>query len=110
MGGVNATDVALLTDLYQLTMATGYFHRGLKHTRATCEMFVRRLPAARRYLVACGIEQAVEGILAMRFDDASIDYLKSVPALADAIWSTTSRATCATFASVARSGPSPRAR
>lgn len=85
MGAVNGTDVALLTDLYQLTMAAGYFHRGLANTRATCEMFVRRLPAPRRYLVACGIEQAVEGILAMRFDDEAIDFLKGVPALADAM-------------------------
>lgn len=85
MGGVNGTDVALLTDLYQLTMAAGYFHRGLMDTRATCEMFVRRLPAARRYLVACGLEQAVEGILAMRFDEEALSYLKSVPGLADAM-------------------------
>jgi len=85
MGGVDRTDVALLTDLYQLTMAAGYFHRGLKQTRATCEMFVRRLPPARRYLVACGIEQAVDGIVGMRFDEEQIAYLKSVPALADAM-------------------------
>ena len=38
----------LLTDLYQLTMAAGYFHRGMADATATCEMFVRRLPARRR--------------------------------------------------------------
>jgi nicotinate phosphoribosyltransferase len=40
---------ALRTDLYQLTMAAGYFHRGMTGRTATCEMFVRRLPAHRRY-------------------------------------------------------------
>ncbi|MEZ4440274.1 MAG: nicotinate phosphoribosyltransferase [Polyangiaceae bacterium] len=78
-------DAVLQTDLYQLTMAAGYFHGGLAHTRATCEMFVRRLPRARRYLVAAGVEQAIDGILSMRFDEADIAWLSELPALKDAM-------------------------
>lgn len=76
---------ALATDLYQLTMAAGYFHRGLSHTRATFELFVRRLPKARRYLVACGIEDALDYLEALRFEDDDIEFLRDVPALRDAM-------------------------
>ncbi len=76
---------ALLTDLYQLTMAAGYFHRGLAETRATCEMFVRRLPRERRYLVACGVDAALEYILSLRFTEEQIAFLRTVPSLREAM-------------------------
>jgi hypothetical protein len=41
---------ALLTDLYQLTMANAYFELGMRET-AVFELFVRRLPAKRHYLI-----------------------------------------------------------
>lgn len=76
---------ALRTDLYQLTMAAGYFHRGMKDDVATCEMFVRRLPRARRYLVAMGREPVLRYLESLRFTSAELDYLASVPALRDAM-------------------------
>ncbi|MBK9263507.1 MAG: nicotinate phosphoribosyltransferase [Polyangiaceae bacterium] len=76
---------ALRTDLYQLTMAAGYFHRGMHRRHATCEMFVRRLPKRRRYLVAMGIERLLEYLENLRFTDDEIEYLRSVPALRDAM-------------------------
>jgi len=76
---------ALATDLYQLTMAAGYFHRGRAEHRATCEMFVRRLPKARRFLVALGIEDAVEHALRMRFSEDDLAFLAELPALRDAM-------------------------
>ncbi|MEM9696890.1 MAG: nicotinate phosphoribosyltransferase, partial [Myxococcota bacterium] len=76
----------LQTDLYQLTMAAGYFHRGLAGTRATCEMFFRRLPRARRYLVLAGIEAVLDAMVTLRFSPAEIAYLRDqVPALSDAM-------------------------
>lgn len=72
---------ALATDLYQLTMAAGYFHRGLADTSATFELFVRKLPKARRYLVACGIEEALDYLEALRFEDDDIAFLRELPAL-----------------------------
>lgn len=62
-------------------MAAGYFHRGLADTTATFELFVRRLPKPRRYLVACGIEDALDYLERLRFDDDDLDYLRGVPAL-----------------------------
>ena len=76
---------ALHTDLYQLTMAAGYFHRGLTAGVATCEMFVRRLPRRRRYLVAMGLERALRYLERLRFTDEEIAYLATVPSLRDAM-------------------------
>jgi nicotinate phosphoribosyltransferase len=76
---------ALSTDLYQLTMAAGYFHRGMTGAVATCEMFVRRLPRRRRYLIAMGLERALEYLENLRFTEDEIAYLATVPALRDAM-------------------------
>ncbi len=75
----------LATDLYQLTMAAGYFARGHAAHVATCELFVRRLPQARRYLVAMGIDLVLDYLEALRFEEEDIRFLRSVPALAGAI-------------------------
>ncbi|WP_437942156.1 nicotinate phosphoribosyltransferase [Sorangium sp. So ce341] len=76
---------ALHTDLYQLTMAAGYFHRGMASRVATCELFVRRLPRHRRFLVAMGLERVVRYLEGLRFTDEQIAYLSALPALADAM-------------------------
>lgn len=76
---------ALRTDLYQLTMAAGYFHRGMTDAVATCEMFVRRLPRRRRYLLTMGLERALRYLEGLRFTEEEIAYLATVPALRDAM-------------------------
>jgi nicotinate phosphoribosyltransferase len=76
---------ALRTDLYQLTMAAGYFHRGLTGGIATCEMFVRRLPRRRRYLLAMGLGRAVRYLTELRFTEEEIAFLGTIPALRDAM-------------------------
>ena len=65
---------ALLTDLYQLTMLQGYLAEGM-NDEAAFEFFVRRLPESRRFLVAVGLEQALDYLSALRFTDAEIDWL-----------------------------------
>ena len=50
----------LLTDLYQLTMLDAYYRLG-KERPAVFEFAVRRLPHARNYLVAAGLEQVQVG-------------------------------------------------
>jgi nicotinate phosphoribosyltransferase len=72
---------ALATDLYQLTMAAGYFHRGLADTSATFELFVRKLPRNRRYLVASGIEESLDYLESLRFEDDDIAFLRELPSL-----------------------------
>lgn len=69
---------SLATDLYELTMAAGYFANDRRET-ATFELFVRDLPARRSYLVAAGLRQAVDYLLALRFTSDDIDHLKTLP-------------------------------
>ncbi len=66
----------LLTDLYELTMAAGYLQTGFA-ARATFELFVRNLPPQRNYLVAAGLEQALEFLEHVNFNDEEIAYLRS---------------------------------
>jgi len=73
---------ALLTDLYELTMAAGYVETGLE-ARATFELFVRKLPPRRNFLVAAGLEQALEFLESVRFGPGEIAYLRQHPVFAD---------------------------
>jgi nicotinate phosphoribosyltransferase len=71
----------LHTDLYELTMAAGYFGSGKAGERAVFELFVRKLPPNRDLLIAAGLQQAVEYLLELRFTGEQIDYLRTVPQL-----------------------------
>ncbi|SFU44533.1 nicotinate phosphoribosyltransferase [Halomonas korlensis] len=52
-------DLALLTDLYQLTMIQAYWKEAM-HERATFSLYFRRLPPSRRFMLACGQQHAAE--------------------------------------------------
>ncbi len=69
---------ALNTDLYELTMAAGYFAAKKTEEVATFELSVRRLPQKRNFLVAAGLHQAVEYLRALSFAAAEIRYLRSL--------------------------------
>jgi nicotinate phosphoribosyltransferase len=69
---------ALNTDLYQLTMAAGYFAAGKTSEVATFELSVRRLPPNRNFLVAAGLQQAAEYLLDLKFQKDELDYLSSL--------------------------------
>jgi len=68
----------LLTDLYELTMAAGYIQNRFD-ARATFELFVRSLPRRRNYLVAAGLELALEFLENVRFSSEDISYLRGLP-------------------------------
>jgi nicotinate phosphoribosyltransferase len=71
---------ALSADFYEVTMMAGYYSAGMTES-ATFELYVRNLPPNRSYLVAAGLEQALDYLEALRFDEADIAYLRGVPAL-----------------------------
>ena len=77
------TRQALTTDLYQLSMAAAYIAGGVEQ-RASFELFVRRMPQNRGYLIAAGLEQALEYLSALRFDADDLDFLRSLPMFQDA--------------------------
>ena len=65
---------ALITDLYQLNMLQAYLEVGETGT-AVFEFFVRKLPARRGFLVAAGLEQALDFLENLRFSPDEIDWL-----------------------------------
>lgn len=69
---------ALNTDLYELTMAAGFFAAGKAQDTATFELSVRRLPQNRNFLIAAGLEQAVQYLSEFRFEREEIEYLRSL--------------------------------
>jgi nicotinate phosphoribosyltransferase len=69
-------DEALRTDLYQLTMLQGYYRERMSDI-AVFELFVRKLPASRGFLVAAGLEQAVDYLRNLRFTSDELDWLGS---------------------------------
>ena len=72
--------LALSTDLYELAMMAGY-HASGNLPLATFELYVRELPPNRSFLVAAGLEQALDYLEQIRFSDADIQHLRTVPAL-----------------------------
>lgn len=75
IGDRDIGDSPLLTDLYQLNMMQAYLRTGLTAT-ASFEMFVRRLPPGRSFMMAAGLEQAVAWLEGLRFSPAELAYLE----------------------------------
>jgi len=73
---MNSSTGVLLTDLYQLTMLQGYHDVGMEGT-AVFEFFVRRLRPARGFLLAAGLEQALEFLEQLRFAPEELEWLAS---------------------------------
>ena len=65
---------ALLTDLYQLTMLQTY-HAARMDDTAVFELFARRLPPERGFLLAAGLEQALDYLETLRFAPEELDWL-----------------------------------
>lgn len=59
-------------------MAAAYFDNGISH-HAMFELFVRSLPKRRSYLIAAGIEQALDYLKSLRFNADEIDYIREHP-------------------------------
>ena len=70
--------IGLHTDLYQLTMAAGYYESGKAAEVATFELFFRHLPRYRNYVLAAGLQQVVEYLLGLRFSEEEIRYVQQL--------------------------------
>jgi nicotinate phosphoribosyltransferase len=71
---MNQPSSALLTDLYQLTMLQGYLQQRMEET-AVFELFVRKLPPRRGFLVAAGLEQALTYLENLRFTPGELEWI-----------------------------------
>ncbi len=74
---MSRADRALLTDLYEVTMAASYFSQGMNQP-ATFDLFVRALPPSRNFLVVSGLEDALTYLEQLQFDSHDISYLRSL--------------------------------
>ncbi|MFX1504171.1 MAG: nicotinate phosphoribosyltransferase [Promethearchaeota archaeon] len=81
-GFINDSNMILATDFYQLTMGAAYYQYNLeneideKHDIATFELFIRKFPRNRNYLIFAGLEQAIQYLLNARFTRRTIDFLR----------------------------------
>jgi nicotinate phosphoribosyltransferase len=71
---MNPLTSPLLTDLYQLTMLEAYVQGGMRE-QAVFELFVRRLPDTRAFLIACGLESCLAYLEDLHFTKEELDYL-----------------------------------
>ncbi len=67
----------MLCDFYQLTMANGYFQSGKKDQICYFDVFFRSVPDGGGFAIAAGLEQVIEYIQNLRFDEKDIAYLRS---------------------------------
>ncbi|HWE23767.1 MAG TPA: nicotinate phosphoribosyltransferase [Myxococcales bacterium] len=70
--------LALVTDLYQLTMAYAYWKSGMDRLEAAFHLSFRRNPFQGGFTVACGLEYAIDWIESLRFDGDDLAYLAEV--------------------------------
>ncbi len=68
-------NLALATDLYQLTMSYGYWKTGAHTKEAVFNLFFRRHPFQGGYTIACGLGYAVEYLRHFRFEESDLEYL-----------------------------------
>lgn len=80
MEAMHSEDYALLTDLYQLTMAQGYWACGKLEEEGCFHLFFRETPFRGGFAIASGMDHVAEVIENFAFSDEDIAYLASVPA------------------------------
>jgi nicotinate phosphoribosyltransferase len=76
--GCSSISRALLTDLYELTMAAGYLEQGKAADSATFDLYYRHNPFNGGYAVAAGLENAIQSVVGMRFGIEDIGYLRTL--------------------------------
>jgi nicotinate phosphoribosyltransferase len=76
-GNIDGIDIALATDFYELTMAAAYYYSNYQtdydtnKIKGIFEMFVRKLPRNRSYLVAAGLEQVLYFLVNVKFNEGN---------------------------------------
>ena len=70
-------NLTLLTDFYELTMANGYFENGMGDIISYFDMFFRNVPDGGGFAIMCGLEQLIEYMEDLHFDDEDIEFLRS---------------------------------
>jgi nicotinate phosphoribosyltransferase len=72
--------LALLTDLYELTMAYGYWKKGMAKRHAAFHLFFRRRPFGGPFAICAGLSDAIDFVKALRFDASDLSFLEQLKA------------------------------
>ena len=78
INNIYKTSLSLLTDLYQVTMAYGYWKKGIHDKKASFNVFFRKSPFNSGYAVCCGLEYIIDYLNSYKFSNSDIDYLSSL--------------------------------
>ncbi|MBE6037049.1 MAG: nicotinate phosphoribosyltransferase [Clostridiales bacterium] len=70
-------NLTMLMDYYELTMANGFFEKGMKDQIGYYDLFFRKVPDGGGFAIAAGLEQVIDALNELRFTDEDIDYLRS---------------------------------
>src|SRR5664280_3372894 len=79
-----ASPSALLTDLYQLTMAYAYWKTGTHHKEAVFHLFFRKAPFQSGYTIAAGLTDAIAWLRGLRFTEDDLAFLATLTGNEDA--------------------------
>lgn len=74
----NRQNMTMLTDFYEFTMANGYLKSGMQNKEAVFDMFFRTVPENGGFAIMAGLEQLVDHLSVLEFDDDDIEYLESL--------------------------------
>ena len=73
----NGINLTMLCDFYELTMGNGYFEAGMENVISYFDVFFRNVPDNGGFAIMAGLEQMIDYVTKLRFDDEDIEYLRS---------------------------------
>lgn len=76
-------NLSLMTDLYELTMANGYFLNNCGDTKAIFDVFYRKNPDRGGFAIFAGLEQVIDYVTSLHFEKDEIDYLYGLKIYSD---------------------------
>ena len=76
-------NLSLLTDFYEFTMSNGFFAKNMTSKQAYFDVFFRKIPDNGGYVICSGLEQVIDYIKNLKFDEEDISYLKSLNKFSD---------------------------
>lgn len=74
---IERLNLTMLTDFYELTMANGYLAKGRADQIAYFDLFFRRIPDNGGFALCAGLEQLIDNLNHLKFEESDLDYLRS---------------------------------
>ncbi len=75
---MDSRKLELVTDFYEITMSNAYFVKDMSNIEAYFDVFFRQIPDDGGYVIFAGLEQVIDYVKNLKFDDEDIEYLRSL--------------------------------